>query len=106
VEKGVQWRTGEETQHLFRASTEEWWMKRWRKWRDCPATGAHFMEAYIGVDKRFGSGDEDINQRRFEQVTYYSSALELACREIAELKDKLAQGKLYLEDEIRGDIGF
>src|SRR5882672_10586123 len=30
----------------------------------------------------------------------------LAYREIAELKDKLAQEKLYLEDEIRGDMDF
>jgi formate hydrogenlyase transcriptional activator len=64
------------------------------------------MEAYIGVDKRLGSGDEDIHQRRFEQVTHYSSALELAYREIAELKDKLAQEKLCLEHEIRGDRDF
>jgi len=64
------------------------------------------MGAYIGVDERFGSGDEDTYQRRFEQVTSYSPALELAYREIAELKDKLAQEKLYLEDEIRGEIDF
>ncbi|SRR6266851_433250 len=63
------------------------------------------MEAYIGGDERFGSGDH-ANQRRFEQVTSYSSALELAYREIAELKDKLAQQKLYLEDEIRGEMDF
>jgi formate hydrogenlyase transcriptional activator len=30
----------------------------------------------------------------------------LAYREISELKDKLAQEKLYLEEEIRGDIDF
>ena len=30
----------------------------------------------------------------------------LAYREIAELKDKLAQEKLYLEEEIRSDVGF
>jgi formate hydrogenlyase transcriptional activator len=30
----------------------------------------------------------------------------LAYREVAELKDKLAQEKLYLEDEIRGEIDF
>jgi hypothetical protein len=34
------------------------------------------MEAYIGVDERFGSGDEDINQRRFEQVISDNAALE------------------------------
>ncbi len=77
-----------------------------RKWRECPATGGHFMEAYIGVNEKFVSGDEDTNQRKFERVTGDSFALELAYREIAELKDKLAQEKLYLEDEIRGDIHF
>src|SRR5258708_19762944 len=30
----------------------------------------------------------------------------LAYKEIAELKDKLAQEKLYLEDEIRGEMDF
>ena len=64
------------------------------------------MGAYIGVNEKFGSGDEDTNQRKFERVTGDSFALELAYREIAELKDKLAQEKLYLEDEIRGDIDF
>ena len=64
------------------------------------------MGAYIGADERVGSGDQDPNQRRFEQVTGYSSALESAYREIAELKDKLAQEKLYLEDEIRGEMDF
>jgi formate hydrogenlyase transcriptional activator len=33
-------------------------------------------------------------------------ALESAYREIAELKDKLAQEKLHLEDEIRGEMDF
>jgi len=64
------------------------------------------MEAYIGVNEKFVSGDEDTNQRKFERVTGDSVALKLAYREIAELKDKLAQEKLYLEDEIRGDIHF
>src|SRR5258708_1406270 len=63
------------------------------------------MEAYIGGDEGFGSG-EHANQRRFDQVTSYSAALELAYREIAELKDKLAQQKPYLEDEIRGEMDF
>jgi formate hydrogenlyase transcriptional activator len=64
------------------------------------------MGAYIGVYERFGSGDEDANERRFEQVRSYNPALESAYREIAELKEKLAQEKLYLEDEIRGEIDF
>jgi len=36
----------------------------------------------------------------------YIGALESAYREIAELKDELAQEKLYLEDGIRGEIDF
>jgi Sigma-54 interaction domain len=63
------------------------------------------MGAYIGANKRFGSGDLD-HQRRFEHVISYSAALESAYREIAELKDKLSQKKLYLEDEIRGELDF
>jgi formate hydrogenlyase transcriptional activator len=62
------------------------------------------MGAYIGAKERFGSGDP--NHRRFEHVISYSAALESAYREIAELKDKLAQEKLYLEDEIRGEMDF
>ncbi len=62
------------------------------------------MGAYIGADERFGSGDQDHSQRRFEQVISYSPALESAYREIAELKDRLAEEKLYLEDEIRGEM--
>jgi formate hydrogenlyase transcriptional activator len=64
------------------------------------------MGAYIGVDEKFGSGDEDTNQRKFERVTGDSFALELAYGEIAKLKDKLAQQELYLEDEIRGEMDF
>jgi len=64
------------------------------------------MGAYIGAIERFGSGDQDPNQHRLEQVVSYSPALESAYREIAELKDKLAQEKLYLEDEIRGELDF
>ena len=62
------------------------------------------MGAYIGANERFGSGDP--NHRRFGHVISYSAALESAYREIAELKDKLAQEKLYLEDEIRGAMDF
>ena len=52
------------------------------------------MGAYIGANERFGSGDQDPNQHRLEQVISHSPALESAYREIAELKDKLAQEKL------------
>jgi formate hydrogenlyase transcriptional activator len=62
------------------------------------------MGAYIGADERFGFGDQDRSQRRFEQVISYSPALESAYREIAELKEKLAQEKLYLEDGIHGEM--
>jgi formate hydrogenlyase transcriptional activator len=64
------------------------------------------MGAYIGANERFGSGDRGPDQRRLGQVISYSPALESAYREIAELKDRLAQEKLYLEDEIRGEMDF
>jgi formate hydrogenlyase transcriptional activator len=64
------------------------------------------MGAYIGVNERYGSDDQDPNQRRFEQVISDSPALESAYREIAELKDKLAQEKLYLEEEVRVEMDF
>ena len=51
------------------------------------------MGAYIGANERFGSGDQDPNQHRLGQVISNSPALESAYREIAELKDKLAQEK-------------
>jgi formate hydrogenlyase transcriptional activator len=63
------------------------------------------MGAYIGANERIGSGDPN-HQRRFEHVISYRAALESAYREIAELKGKLAQEKLYLEDEIRGEMDF
>jgi formate hydrogenlyase transcriptional activator len=63
------------------------------------------MGAYIGANERIGSGDPN-HQRRFEHVISYSAALESAYREIAELKGKLAQEKLYLEDEIRCEMDF
>ena len=63
------------------------------------------MGAYIGANERIGSGDPN-HQRRFEHVISYSAALESAYREIAELKGKLAQEKLYLQDEIRGEMDF
>jgi formate hydrogenlyase transcriptional activator len=64
------------------------------------------MGAYIGANERFGSSDQDPNQHRLEQVISYSPTLESAYREIAELKDKLAQEKLYFEDEIRDELDF
>jgi transcriptional regulator with GAF, ATPase, and Fis domain len=64
------------------------------------------MGAYIGADERFGSGDQDANQCRFEQVICDSSTLESAYREIAELIDEVSREKLYLEEEIRGEMDF
>src|ERR1700730_9244072 len=63
-----------------------------------------FMGAYIGANERFGSGDQDPNQHRLEQVISCSPALESAYREIHELLDKQAQEKIYLEDEVRGEL--
>src|SRR5208283_1299382 len=53
----------------------------------------------------FGKGDLGFLMQVANQVAI---AVEnaLAYREIADLKDKLAQEKLYLEDEIRGEIYF
>ena len=62
------------------------------------------MEAYLRVNERFGSDDQYPAQRRFEQVD--NPALESACQKISESKDKLAQERLYLEDEIRGEMDF
>ena len=53
----------------------------------------------------FGEGDIGFLMQVANQVAI---AVEnaLAYREIADLKDKLAQEKLYLEDEIRGELDF
>jgi formate hydrogenlyase transcriptional activator len=57
------------------------------------------------VENAFSPEDVDFLMRAAGQVAI---AVEnaLAYREIAELKDKLAQEKLYLEDEIRGEMNF
>src|SRR5258707_520856 len=57
------------------------------------------------VPNSFSSDDVEFLMRAAGQVAI---AIEnaLAYREIAELKDKLAQEKLYLEDEIRGEMDF
>jgi formate hydrogenlyase transcriptional activator len=53
----------------------------------------------------FSPGDVDFLSRASGQIAI---AIEnaLAYREISELKDKLAQEKLYLEEEIRGEFNF
>ncbi len=57
------------------------------------------------VPNSFSSDDVEFLMRAAGQVAI---AIEngLAYHEIAELKDKLAQEKLYLEDEIRGEMDF
>ena len=57
------------------------------------------------VENAFSPEDVDFLMRGAGQVAI---AVEnaLAYREIAELKDKLAQEKLYLEDEIRSEMNF
>ena len=57
------------------------------------------------IKNSFSTEDVDFLSRVAGQVAI---AIEnaLAYREIAELKDKLAQEKLYLEEEIRGEVDF
>src|SRR5258708_19063649 len=57
------------------------------------------------VENSISADDVDFLMRAAGQIAI---AIEnaLAYREIAELKDKLAQEKLYLEDEIRGEMDF
>ncbi len=57
------------------------------------------------VENSFSPEDVDFLMRAAGQIAI---AIEnaLAYREIAELKEKLAQEKLYLEDEIRGEMDF
>jgi formate hydrogenlyase transcriptional activator len=57
------------------------------------------------IENSFSTEDVDFLARVAGQVAI---AIEnaLAYREIAELKDKLAQEKLYLEEEIRSDVDF
>jgi len=62
--------------------------------------------AYIGADERLGSCDQDPNQRGCEQFITDNSAVESAYREIAELKNELAQENLHLDDEICGGMDF
>jgi len=64
------------------------------------------MGTYIGANERFGSGDEQLNLRRFGQVMSYLPTLGSAYSGLAALKDNLAEEKLYLEDEIRGEMDF
>jgi hypothetical protein len=74
--------------------------------QECFCDRRSFLGAYIGADERFGFDDQDPNQHGFEHVISDSPALESAYREIAELKGKLAQEMLHLEDDIRGEVDF
>jgi formate hydrogenlyase transcriptional activator len=64
------------------------------------------MGAYIEADEKFGSGDQDPDQRRFTQVLSDSLAPESAHGEIAELKDGPAHKRLDSEDRSRGEWDF
>src|ERR1700733_2363231 len=64
------------------------------------------MGAYIRADEQFGFGDQNPNQRRFEEVVGYTPALEKPDRKVAELKDQMAQEELYLEHDVRGEMDF
>jgi len=63
----------------------------------------------LALARRQENGFEDDEVSFLTQVAHQVAiAMEnaLAYREIAELKDKIAQEKLYLEDEIRGEMDF
>jgi formate hydrogenlyase transcriptional activator len=64
------------------------------------------MAAYTGAYESLRSDDLNDNQRRFEQVIGNSPVLESAYREITELREKLAQEKVSLEEEIRTTADF
>ena len=53
----------------------------------------------------FSGNDQEIFQRVASQVAI-AAANAMAVRELEALKDKLAQEKLYLEDEIRTELNF
>jgi formate hydrogenlyase transcriptional activator len=57
------------------------------------------------VENSISPEDADFLMRAAGQVAIAIESC-MAYRELAELKDKLAQEKLYLEDEIRGEIDF
>ncbi|MCU1304607.1 MAG: hypothetical protein JWQ87_4891 [Candidatus Sulfotelmatobacter sp.] len=57
------------------------------------------------IENSFSAEDIHFLERAAGQVAIGMENA-LAYREIAQLKDKLAQEKLYLEDEIRGEIDF
>ena len=63
----------------------------------------------LTVGRRTGKQFDQDEVRLVEQVAnQVAMALDnaMAYRQISELKDKLAQEKLYLEDEIRGELNF
>ena len=62
----------------------------------------------LGIGRREGSFSGDDVEFLHQASGPIAIAIEnaLAFQEISELKDKLAQEKLYLEDEIRSEMGF
>ena len=64
------------------------------------------MAAYTGAYESLRSDDLNNNQRRFEQVIGNSPVVESAYREITELRGKLAQERVSLEEEIRTATDF
>ena len=76
---------------------------------DVPLISKNRLLGVLGVARR------EENAFDSDEITFFSQAANqvaiavenaLAYREIAELKDRLAQEKLYLEDEIRGEMDF
>jgi formate hydrogenlyase transcriptional activator len=67
--------------------------------------GLGLLAIFRTTDAQFLSEDVDFLSRASGQIAI---AVEnaLAYREISELKDKLAQEKLYLEEEFRSEMGF
>ena len=75
------------------------------RWSRTIALSALYGLASLRVWRVFQQGDIDLLVQVAAQVAI---AVEnsLAFQEIAELKNKLAQEKLYLEDEIRSEMNF
>jgi formate hydrogenlyase transcriptional activator len=63
------------------------------------------MSISAAREDAFGKGDRELFQSIAHQVSI-AAANALAVRDLEALKDKLAQEKLYLEDEIRTELNF
>ena len=74
-----------------------------------PLVGRERVLGVLGVAKRGEGGFDAHRLELLEQIAgQVATAIDnaLAYREIAELKDKLAGEKLYLEDEIKNELSF